>query len=269
MQYATADNMAIYVSEYPNSTMDFEGSTISDDDIFNGKRQYLLMVDWVENNTVCNANGLAGIWRLDFYDAANKKFLDIKRNHTYTFTINKIRSNPYPLPVGGFYSNDLYKIFEASGYEMLPASNIEYTVAVEDDWANRIYSNGQYALLLSRDTINDGNINLPLYLKVCVPAGVDISSMASGMASGNMMAVYDSEHSPAGGTSSAFTVYLNGNPTGYSNITIGIPTIGEPTNIYTFTFNPSHPRAQYFDDASLHIWIGNIYKRIPIKLTVP
>ncbi|MDR1115208.1 MAG: hypothetical protein LBL33_03495 [Tannerella sp.] len=270
MQYATADNMAVYVSEYPNSTMDFEGSTIPDD-AFNSKRQYLLMVDWIENNRPGNANGLAGIWRLDFYDAANKKFLDIKRNHTYTFTINRIRSNPYPLPFGGSYSvYPLSKVFINAGYEMLPASNIEYTVAVEDNWANRIYSNGQYALLLSRDTINDGNINLPLYLKVCVPAGVDISSMTSGMASGNMMAVYDSEYSPAGGTSSAFTVYLNGNPLmGNSNITIAIPTIGEPTNIYTFTFNPSHPRAQYFDDASLHIWIGNIYKRIPIKLTVP
>jgi hypothetical protein len=161
-------------------------------------------------------------------------------------------------------------VFINAGYEMLPASNIEYTVTVEDDWANRIYSNGQYALLLSRDTINDENIDLPLYLKVRIPAGVDISSMASGMASGNMMAVYDSEHSPAGDTSSAFTVYLNGNPLmSNGNFAWAISTIGEPTYIYTFTFDPSHQRARYFDDASLHIWIGNIYKRIPIKLTVP
>jgi hypothetical protein len=264
MQFATADSMAIYISEYPNSTKDREGTTIPDD-VFDVKRQYLFMLDRVDNNILGNDDGLVGLWRLDFYDAANKKYLDIKRNHTYTFTINRIQSMPYILPVGALGNSTLSGLFQIPGLSLnVPASNVEFTIEVkeEDNWANAIYSNGQYAVLLSAGTINDGNINLPFKIKVYTPAGIDPLSNGS-------IAVYDSEQSPAGGTASAFTVYRNGSSvTDYANLPFEFPADGT-TDVITFKFDHLHARASYFNDAGLYIYLGNISRKIPIRLNVP
>jgi hypothetical protein len=263
MQFATADSMAIYISEYPNGTTDRDGTTIPDD-VFDVKRQYLLMIDRVENNTLGGANGLSGLWRLDFYDAVNKKYLDIKRNHTYTFTINRIRSMPYisPLAAAGFPI--LSDLFQMPGLDLsIMASNIEYTITVDDDWANRIYSNGQIAFAVSADTINNGNINLPFKIKVYRPAGFYDPAQTG------TIQVFDSELSLAGGTASAFTVYRNGiSVTDYTNLPFPFPADGT-TDILTFVFKPSHARASYFNDgdAGLYIYLENIQKRIPIRLT--
>jgi Xaa-Pro aminopeptidase len=183
MQYATADKMAVYVSEYPNKTTDCEGLPIIPDNAFSDKRQYLLMMDRINDNNVPGGSmsgnsSLVGYWRLDFYDAANKKYLDIKRNHTYTFTINKILSGPYIHFGGGAPLSEGFQNLSLFGGDIsvwhLPGSNIEYQVTVEDDWANNISSNGQYSLSVSADTINDvetrciaslhANFNVPFIL---------------------------------------------------------------------------------------------------------
>ena len=93
LQYANSEDlMTIYINEYPNSTKDCEGNTIADD-VFNEKRSFLLMVDQIDENTSALGNGTkTNAWRLDFYDPISKKYIDIKRNHHYTFVINKIRS---------------------------------------------------------------------------------------------------------------------------------------------------------------------------------
>jgi hypothetical protein len=79
-----------------------------------------------------------GHWRLDFYDHAKSEFLDLKRNHHYLFTINKVNSMPYQ---GGLY-NALFR----------PGSNIEYTIHV-DGGMQYITANGQYAIATSVDTV--------------------------------------------------------------------------------------------------------------------
>ncbi|MDR0743059.1 MAG: hypothetical protein LBF05_01700, partial [Tannerella sp.] len=136
----SADSMTIYVSEYPNSTRDCEGNTIAEDK-FNEKRLFLLMLDRVSQGSSLVGNGA---WRLDFYDAANKKYLDIKRNHHYIFTVNKIRSAPYfyPLPANATISKTFPTDQEVWHN---PGSNIEYTIYVGDSWVNTTCTNGQYA----------------------------------------------------------------------------------------------------------------------------
>jgi hypothetical protein len=281
MQYATADEMAVYVSEYPYSTVDCEGDPIADN-VFNDKRQYLLMIDRIDNNNVPGNDqgllGTAGYWRLDFYDAASKKYLDIKRNHTYTFTINKIRSMPH-ISLGGNLTSsglgiltlpELFQLFKEQSIDLsvlhTPGSNIEYTIEVKEDWANAVYSNGQYAILVSADTINDGNIHLPFYLKAYIPAGVDhtqIPTVAFGEYGEGELNIRDKDDWEMFSIGDPIKLYLNG--VQFSGME-RFPIDGT-TNILTFDWNPSHLNASRLDNGSLYLRIGNIYKRIPIMLT--
>jgi hypothetical protein len=271
MQYATANNMAVYISEFPNRTVDCGDSPIDPPGVFNDKRQYLLMMDRIDDNNVpggvIRANtSLAGYWRLDFYDAAKKEYLDIKRNHTYTFTINRILSGPYIDRGGG---QPLSATFQ-SGVDInvwhLPGSNIEYSVAVSEDWANTISSNGQYALSVSADTINNGNINLPFKIKVHLSDDVDHDQIKP-----RFLVVSDSQGNTAGFAGSALEVYINGTifPGGSFTVFDVLPSffIDGRTNILTFAWNPSGSGSQYFNDAALYIYLGNIQKKIPIRLT--
>jgi hypothetical protein len=89
-------------------------------------------------------------YRLDFYDSKDSSYFDLKRNHHYLFTINKIRSEGYPT------------VAQAREY---PGSNIEYTIRDEENVVNqRIISNGQYAIMvcpknnsLTSDTVRISN----------------------------------------------------------------------------------------------------------------
>jgi hypothetical protein len=89
-------------------------------------------------------------YRLDFYNAADSEFLDIKRNHHYLFTINKVGSDGY----GEERESSL------AGTEAYynPGSNIEYTIRVDDN-SQSVTSNGQYAVVTSVDTVRiPGNV---------------------------------------------------------------------------------------------------------------
>lgn len=70
-------------------------------------------------------------FRLDFFDNETKQYIDIKRNHHYTFTINKINLSEQ--------DNNNAEYFA-------PGSNIEYTLTVEDNDLNEIHSAGSYAI---------------------------------------------------------------------------------------------------------------------------
>jgi hypothetical protein len=125
---ASANELSAYVYETPNSIKGVDGTTANNNKQFLAKRQFLLL------------NIREGVtdryWRIDFYDRIAKEFLDIRRNHHYIFTINKISSNGYTTMKEAFDN---------------PGSNIEYEVAVRDG-ASHITSNGQYAVVTSVDT---------------------------------------------------------------------------------------------------------------------
>jgi hypothetical protein len=183
MQYAaTEDSMAIYVSEYQNSVKDCYGAPILANK-FDKNRLFLLMINQVVAGKPSGPGLRVAMWRLDFYDAMTKTFLDIKRNHTYTFTINQIRSTPYFETID-HSDNDIYWMLNTcntcnTNYQVWnnPGSNIEYTVRVEDDWTNAIYSNGQYALSFSTDSITD--LTVPFLIKANIPPEFDAFQIRS------------------------------------------------------------------------------------------
>lgn len=124
----------IFLYEYPSSTRtgvssasNNVGDLVSESE-FHPNRQHIILA---------KNNGLnTTFYRLDFYDSTTGKFFDTKRNHHYTFTINKVRSEGYS--TSGQARNN-------------PGSNIEYTILVEDG-SSSITSNGQYAIVTSADT---------------------------------------------------------------------------------------------------------------------
>lgn len=252
LQYAdTEDYMTIYISEYPNSTKDCEGNTIADDEFYE-KRHFLLMIDSVAHGSATVGNGQVGnAWRLDFYDAATGKYLDIKRNHHYIFTVQKIRSAPYLYWVHHNWVTIRQTFLDDQEVWHNPGSNIEYTIYVKDNWVNATYSNGQYALSVSTDTIRDASI--PFRLKAEIPTGVDYSQIKT-----RILYVYDRNGTPIGNT--GHDLEVNGYPLAAGGITF--PTDGTVTTL-DFTVN----NYQYLDSAYMVIWLGNIYKKIPMYLT--
>lgn len=124
---ATDATTTFYMYDYPSSTTNLGGSTISDNE-FEIFRPNIMLRSELPNDTT--------YYRLDFYDPSTQKFLDIERNHHYTFTINKVRS----------YGYKTYA--EARDHA---ASNIEYTIKIEDN-SQSITSNGQYAVVTNIDT---------------------------------------------------------------------------------------------------------------------
>ena len=127
---ATEKQTHAYIHEYSSATRTgTTGDVAVLDNAFNANRQYIILEK--------NNNPGTTFYRLDFYNSADKKFLDTKRNHHYLFTINKVRSEGYTT------------LAQAQNN---PGSNIEYTVRIDDDF-KYITSNGQYAIVSSIDTI--------------------------------------------------------------------------------------------------------------------
>ncbi len=254
-QYAnSAAAMTLYVSEYPNSTKDYEGNTIAAD-AFNASRCFLLMIDSVPADGGPLAS-YSGLWRLDFYDALSKQYIDIQRNHHYTFTINKIRSAPY---VEATNNETITQIMSSSAlsYEVWqnPGSNIEYSVEVNEGWADHTYSNGQYALSISTDTIIYAG--LEFNLKAQIPAGVDDSQIQK-----HHFFIYDRENNLVGHSGSNLEVSVNGAAAPSTPQTNGFSFLADGTETtLTFTVNDY----TNLDSANMHIRLGNIYKRVPIK----
>lgn len=129
-QNATEKELNAYFYEYSTSTQDAIGNSISDTG-FNRYRHHILLTK--DNSSQGRTNTY---YRLDFYDAATRKYFDLKRNHHYLFTINKVRSEGYATP---------------SEAKSNPGSNIEYTIRVSDE-TSVVKSNGQYAIVTSVDT---------------------------------------------------------------------------------------------------------------------
>ncbi|MDR2145324.1 MAG: hypothetical protein LBE91_02550, partial [Tannerella sp.] len=123
-----SDPKAVYVYEFRSSTqVVWNASSVLDTD-FDPGRPHLMLVDAANQ----------AFWRLDFYDShpSRKRFIDIKRNCHYIFTINRVSSPGYTNP-GNATQN--------------PGSNIEYTVKVDGAY-DHITSNGQYAIATSVDS---------------------------------------------------------------------------------------------------------------------
>lgn len=164
-----------YLPEYPNAT-NAKGATVINN-AFNANRTCVIVQTTV--------SGASGYYRIDLQ--SNGTFLDIKRNHNYTVTINKVRSQGYTT------------IAEALAN---PPSNLEYVIDVVDNDTYIISSNGQYAIGVGSDDIkvygSNGSGNKEYTLttvkalklppgntvttnKITMPAGMTLTSPANGI----------------------------------------------------------------------------------------
>jgi hypothetical protein len=128
-----------YIVEFPYSNTSTEDYSSISDDVFDCYRACILIKKEV-------AGVDTTFYRLDFYDPDTKKFIDVKRNHHYIFTINRVGSEGYAA-----YTYTGTNQFLEYGASYNPGSNIEYTVEIRDG-ARHITSNGQYAIASSVDT---------------------------------------------------------------------------------------------------------------------
>ena len=129
---ATEAKTNVYIYEFPSSIRSGIGAggigaSITNNKTFDKNRQHIILFNNLDKT----------FYRLDFYNNKDSTFFDTKRNHHYLFTINKIRSKGY---------------VSYSAAQDNPGSNIEYTIKIEDG-SKSITSNGQYAIVISADTI--------------------------------------------------------------------------------------------------------------------
>jgi hypothetical protein len=160
---ATEAEINAYIHEYPTNTQISTGGAPIGDNTFHENRQHIILEK--------TAGGATSFYRLDFYDAVTKKYIETKRNHHYIFTIQKVRSEGYTTAA------------EAHHY---PGSNIEYVLEIEDG-SKFISSNGQYAIITSVDTayirstgaVSDSIIATARYQ---IPAGITVSTTTNSIA---------------------------------------------------------------------------------------
>lgn len=223
---ATEQSSSFYIYDYPNSINSPANSMGAfADNTFNPARTPILL------KHVSPTMGTL-YYRLDFYDSASKKFLDIDRNHHYIFTINKVRSNGYSTSFAALNN---------------PSSNIEYTIKIEDD-AKAITSNGQYAIVTSVDTafvkgsIAQTNLSIAT-VRAQLPSemtGVIFSSESISVTSGSGLSLH----------SSTPTTFTSMTPNMNYQVVINTTTAFSTGSIGVITFK-----------------LGNIIHRLIVKAT--
>jgi hypothetical protein len=221
IENATERQKTLYIYEYQSSIHKINDPvTTIDIKEFHFERPCIILVD-------------NGYYRLDFYNHATSEYLDIKRNHHYLFTINKIRS-------GGYATLEEARVN--------PPSNIEYTVQVDDD-SQSVTSNGQYAVVTNVDTVRiAGDITSPQTVatfRYINPTEVELSTTIVT----DTIYVEPGSVKPSGATLAITEPLpaLNGKPITKSNRQLKIQTSGNLT------------------EAVLILWFGNIKHRLPVK----
>ena len=244
-----------YITEYPSSTKDWAGNNIADDK-FDPNRVHLILGNMATSDTK--------FYRLDFFDHSTGKFLDIKRNHHYIFTIRAVRSEGY---------HDLmlqnFTISNTGAYLDYYGSNLEYSIKIVDD-SRVIKSNGQYALVVSTDTVKlpAGAVTIPaaVMFRYEDPEGwvekVDTTHHHANIPA-NIIAIEDVFPSSATMTTTPFGTYLpvTANPVHYPFS----PTIHTRERHITTTKKPLDITvSSNFVSGTVVFKLGNIEHRVRV-----
>lgn len=199
-------------------------------------------------DTAGTADASREYYRLDFHDGAG--YLDIVRNHSYTFSITSVKSAGYATPEAAL---------------ALPGSNIGYTVSVTDDWALSITSNGQYAVVTDKKEISFDTAATSLAQEIRIAANVPAGLQAALSAGGEVSLVY-ADGSPLPSDIISLQT-ASGDGTGSTGTALPLPA--DETAV-TYTVRITDGMADFgFLTANggiqLRIVLGNIRKTIPVK----
>lgn len=125
----------VYIPEFDLST-NAMGNPVSSTEFHKDRMCVILTLDFAST-----LNESKNYYRLDLVEGnkegEQKKWLDIRRNHSYRILITQVHSRGYLTPEEALAN---------------PPANIEYTVTVEDSGWGTVVSNGQYGLKIDCDT---------------------------------------------------------------------------------------------------------------------
>jgi hypothetical protein len=218
---ATEAETTLYIYEFQSSIHRIGDTTkIIDPGQFDAERPCIMLI---KQPGISNG----GRYRLEFYDHADSKYMDLKRNHHYLFTINKVNSLPY---------EDQHQVFA------YPGSNLEYTIIV-DGSMQYISSNGQYAIATSVDMIR-------------------ISGDVDSMAVTTFRYINPTKVTIAPGRVIVDTLSIQ--PTG-ATLQITSPVVNEQTPITDQTQTLRITASDDLEEGVFLFQVGNIYHRLHVK----
>ncbi|WP_294546154.1 hypothetical protein [uncultured Bacteroides sp.] len=217
---------------------------------FSKDRAMLLLV-------VQNPDGLnKEYYRLDFLDKETGQYLDIMRNHSYRFTIAKLKNKGYDTALEAIQN---------------PGSNIEYTVTVSDNWSRGYASNGQYLVKTDRENlkliengITDPVTMVKFELQADNTGNVDFSGVTT-----RKVRILNSDKKTLISSSDLCLFYsIDNNNLVQVKGTGGLPVneANLPQNSNVYWIYCTVPEGSSLKDGFLEISVGNIVKYIPFSI---
>jgi len=195
-------------------------------------------------------------YRLDFLDKETGRYLDIIRNHSYRFTIAKLKNKGYDTELEAIQN---------------PGSNIEYTVTVSDNWSRGYASNGQYLIKTDREDlkfiengITDPVTMVKFELQADDTGNVDFSGVAT-----RKVRILNSDKKTLIPSSDLCLFYsIDNNNLVQVKGTGGLPVneVNLPQGSDVYWIYCTVPEGSSLKEGFLEISVGNIVKYIPFSI---
>lgn len=237
-----------YPLEYEHSVYAL-GNKI-DKKIFSKNRAMLLLA--VQNPDGSNKE----YYRLDFLDKETGEYLDIIRNHSYRFTIAKLKNKGYDTELEAIQN---------------PGSNIEYTVTVSDNWSRGYASNGQYLIKTDRENlklienaITDPVTMVKFELQPDDTGNVDFS----GVTTRNVRVLNSDKKTLVPSSDLCLFYSIDNNNLVQVKGTGGLPVneVNLPQDSDVYWIYCTVPEGSSLKEGFLEITVGNIVKYIPFSI---
>lgn len=195
-------------------------------------------------------------YRLDFLDKETGEYLDIIRNHSYRFTIVKLKNKGYDTELEAIQN---------------PGSNIEYTVTVSDNWSRGYASNGQYLIKTDRENlklienaITDPVTMVKFELQPDDTGNVDFS----GVATRNVRVLNSDKKTLVPSSDLCLFYSIDNNNLVQVKGTGGLPVneVNLPQGSDVYWIYCTVPEGSSLKEGFLEITVGNIVKYIPFSI---
>lgn len=237
-----------YPLEYEHSVYAL-GNKI-DKKTFSKDRAMLLLV--VQNPDGSNKE----YYRLDFLDKETGEYLDIIRNHSYRFTIAKLKNKGYDTELEAIQN---------------PGSNIEYTITVTDQWSRGYASNGQYLVKTDREDLKliENGITDPVTMVKFELQADDTGNVDfSGVTTRNVRVLNSDKKTLVPSSDLCLFYSIDNNNLvqvkGTGGLSVNEVNLPQGSNVYWIYCTV--PESSSLKEGFLEITIGNIVKYIPFSI---
>ena len=195
-------------------------------------------------------------YRLDFLDKETGEYLDIIRNHSYRFTIAKLKNKGYDTELEAIQN---------------PGSNIEYTVTVSDNWSRGYASNGQYLVKTDREDLKfiENGITDPVTMVKFELQADDTGNVDfSGVTTRNVRVLNSDKKTLIPSSDLCLFYSIDNNNLVQVKGTGGLPVneVNLPQGSDVYWIYCTVPEGSSLKEGFLEISVGNIVKYIPFSI---